>query len=60
MKFKVKSKVIMYGMTIKQEHEQEFSDDSNVFGRALEYRQYMRRTFPNATDFELIEAKQIN
>ena len=58
MKFKVKSKVTMYGVTFTHSHEQEFSDDGNVFGRALEYHQYMQKTFPNATDFELIKAEE--
>ena len=59
VKFKVFSEVIIPSIgKIKHEHTQEFSDDSNVFGRAYEYRQYMRKTFPNC-DFKLIEAKEI-
>ena len=56
MTFIVISKVCMYGMTFRHTHEQEFTDDSNVFGRALEYRQHMRKQFPNADSFELISA----
>ena len=59
MKFAIVSKVAMYGMTFRHEHTQEFPDDSNVFGRAFEYRQYMRKQFPNATSFELISAKEV-
>lgn len=59
MTFAIVSKVAMYGMTMRHEHTQEFPDDSNVFGRALEYRQYMRKQFPNATSFELISAKEV-
>ena len=40
------------------EHIQEFSADSNVFGRALEYREYMHRTFPKC-EFRLLGAEQV-
>ena len=58
MKFEVKSRVNIMGMKSTHEHVQEFRDDSNVFGRALEYRQYMRQTFPGC-EFELISAKEV-
>ena len=58
MKFKILSEVIIPSIgKIKHEHTQEFSDDSNVFGRALEYRDYMRNKFPGC-EFKLIKAIQ--
>lgn len=58
MKFQIVSEVIVKGIgKIKHEHTQEFADDSNVFGRSLEYRQYMHKTFPEC-DFELVSAKK--
>lgn len=58
MKFKIISRVTMFGMNVEHEHIQQFDDNSNVFGRALEYRQYMRREFPNM-NFELVQATEI-
>ena len=59
MKFKIRSEVVIEGIgKMKHEHTQEFSDDSNVFGRALEYRQYMYKTFPGC-EFRLIKTKEI-
>ena len=58
MIFRMKSKVMLYGMECTHEHEQEFDDNSNVFGRVLEYHQYMERTFPNMP-FKLISAEQL-
>ena len=43
---------------IKHRHTQEFADDSNVFGRVLEYHQYMHKTFPNC-EFKLIKATEV-
>ena len=59
MKFEVLSEVIVEGIgKMKHTHTQEFADDSNVFGRALEYHQYMYRNFPKC-EFRLIKAKEI-
>lgn len=59
MKFKIISEVIINGVgRCKHEHVQEFSEDSNVFGRVLEYRQYMRNTFPRC-EFKLIKAERV-
>lgn len=59
MVFEIESKVVMYGITFKHCHKQIFDDDSNVFGRALEYRRYMHKKFPNASDIELIKVRRI-
>lgn len=59
MKYEVLSEVIIPSIgTLKHEHTQSFDDDSNVFGRVLEYHKYMYRTFPNCK-FRLIKAKPI-
>ena len=59
MKFEIASEVIVNGIgKMRHEHVQDFSEDSNVFGRAFEYREYMRKTFPGC-EFKLIKAKQI-
>ena len=59
MKFVIVSKVTMYGTTFKHEHTQVFPDDSNVFGRVLDYHRYMEKTFPHADGFELVSAKEV-
>lgn len=59
MKFEVLSEVIVEGIgKMKHQHTQTFADDSNVFGRVLEYHQYMYKTFPQC-DFRLIKAKEV-
>ena len=58
MKFKIESDVFVCGIRMKHKHIQEFADDSNVFGRVLEYHKYMNRTFPKC-DYKLIKAKEI-
>lgn len=59
MKFKMESEVIVNGIgKMKHRHTQEFADDSNVFGRVLEYHQYMYKTFPNC-EFKLIKATEV-
>lgn len=59
MKFNIESEVIVPGVgKMKHRHTQEFADDSNVFGRVLEYRQYMYRTFPGC-EFRMIKAKEV-
>lgn len=59
MKFKIESEVYVDGIgKMKHSHTQEFANDSNVFGRVLEYHQYMYKTFPKC-EFRLIKAKEI-
>ena len=60
MKFEIKTevKIPSVGVTTHK-HTQEFADDSNVFGRVIEYREYIRRLFPNC-EYKLISAKQIS
>ncbi len=58
MKFRIKSEVMLFGMKFTDEYIHEFPDDSNVFGRVLEYHRRMEKTFPNMP-FKLIEAKQL-
>lgn len=57
MTLKIKSEVVVDGIgKMRHEHTQEFADDSNVFGRVLEYHQYMYNTFPKC-EFRLISAE---
>ena len=59
MKCRIISEVSVRGIgKIKHIHEQIFSEDSNVFGKILEYHKYMRKTFPGC-EFELKEVKEI-
>lgn len=59
MKFKVESEVYVDGIgKMSHTHTQEFTDDSNVFGRVLEYHQYMYKTFPKC-ESRLIKATEI-
>ena len=59
MKFKMESEVYIDGIgKMTHTHTQEFADDSNVFGRVLDYHKYMYQTFPNC-DFRLIKATEI-
>ena len=59
MKFKMESEVIIEGIgKVKHTHVQIFDDNTNVFGRVLEYHQYMYKTFPKC-EFKLINAKEI-
>ena len=59
MKFQTRSKVHVPGVgTITHSQTFTFLDDSNVFGRVLDYRTGMRKLFPGC-EFDLIEAKQI-
>lgn len=59
MKFKIESEVIVEGIgKAKHSHTQEFADDSNVFGRVLEYHKYMHETFPGC-EFRAIKATEV-
>lgn len=58
MKLLIKSEVVMMDMVWKHEHVQEFEDGTNVFGKMLQYHQYMYKTFPNCP-FKLISTKEI-
>lgn len=58
MKFDIESEVFIDGLgKFRHSHTQEFADDSNVFGRVLEYHEYMYKVFPNC-EFKLISAKE--
>lgn len=39
-------------------HRFEFPDDSNVFGRVLEYRKHMEATFPGC-EYKIRKAKEV-
>lgn len=59
MKFMIVSEVNIPGIGwSKYQHEQEFDDDSNVFGRVLEYHQYMEKLFPGC-EFKTMKAWRI-
>ena len=59
MKMKIISKVQIDGVGIcTDEYIHEFDDDSNVFGRILEYHQRMYKVFPNC-EFRLISAEVV-
>lgn len=59
MKFQIRSEVRVPGLgVVKHSHEQDFPADSNVFGRVLEYHEYMRRTFPGC-EFKLVDTKEV-
>lgn len=57
MTFETVSKVVIPGVG-KITHRQDMTvdDDTNVFGRAYEYRQMMKKQFPGC-DYELVTAK---
>ena len=56
MIFDIETEVYIEGIgTAKHYHTQEFADDSNEFGRVIEYREYIHRIFPNC-DYKLIQA----
>ena len=58
MVFNITSEVIVKGIgKMHHRHTQEFADDSNVFGRVLEYHQYMHKTFPKC-EFKLIKVER--
>ena len=58
MKFKIKSIVYMSGFEMEYEHIQLFDENSNVFGRVLEYHQYMYKKFPGL-EFKLVKAIEV-
>ena len=59
MKMLIHSEVHVPGLgALKHEHVQEFKDNSNVFGRALEYHEYMYKAFPKCV-FKLLDAKEV-
>ena len=58
MKFKIISEVDLFGLKCKDEYIAEFADDSNVFGRVLEYHERMYKIFPNCK-FKLISAEEV-
>lgn len=58
MKFKIISEVNFDGLIIKDTYIHEFDDESNVFGRVLEYHQRMYKVFPGC-EFKLIKAVEV-
>jgi hypothetical protein len=59
MKFETRSKVRIPGVgEITHSQTFTFPDESNAFGRVLDYRNAMRKLFPGC-EFDLIEAKQM-
>ena len=60
MKCKIIIKVNIDGIgKITHEHFQEFDDSENVFGRILEYHQYMYKTFPKCS-FEIVSCEEVD
>lgn len=59
MIFRIKTEIVAAGLVMTHEHEQEFSDDSNVFGRTLEYHRYLDKVMPKGYEYKLISAEQI-
>ena len=58
MLFDIETEVYINGFgKANHKHTQEFADDSNVFGRVLEYHQYMEKVFPGC-EYKLIKAKE--
>lgn len=57
-RLKVLSEVNLCGMICTHEHEMQFDDDENVFGRVLKYHQYMRETFPGK-EWRLVKTELI-
>lgn len=58
MTFYITSEVFVDGIgKMRHEHTQEFAEDSNVFGRVLEYHQYMDKTFPKC-EYRLVKAER--
>ena len=58
MKYHIISEVMIEGIgKVKDEHTQEITSD-NVFGRVLEYHEYMHKFFPNC-EFKLIKAEAV-
>lgn len=62
MKFLVTAKItdspVVPARTITAEKEFEFSDDSNVFGRVYDVREYFKGTY-KTNNIEIIKAQQL-
>ena len=58
MKFKITSEVYILGMWMKHEYIHNFPDDSNVFGRVLDYHKHMEDTF-KSREFRLLKAEEL-
>lgn len=58
MRFKIVSEVNLFGLIFTDTYIHEFSEDTNVFGRVLEYHKRMAKVFPNK-QFRLIKATEI-
>ena len=57
MKFKLTSHVDILG-GMKHEYVHDFPDDSNVFGRMLDYHKHMEQTFPRRK-YRLLKAEEL-
>lgn len=58
MKYEVVSSVNVFGIIFTDTYIHEFDDDSNVFGRVLEYHKRMHEVFPHK-EFKLVKATLI-
>ena len=59
MTFRITTEVIIPAIgKFIHEHTQEFSDNSNVFGRVAEYRKYIHEMFPECR-YQLISAEEV-
>lgn len=59
MKMKIESEVIVPGVgKVRHTHEQEFEDNSNVFGLVSDYREYMKKLFPGC-EFKALKVKRV-
>ena len=59
MIYEITIRVKWRGLTATETYKQEFADNSNVFGRVLEFRQRIKKFYPNAIDYEIIKAKRL-
>lgn len=55
MTFRIVSEVEILGMVFTDEYYHKFSENSNVFGRVLEYHKRMYKVYPNRP-FRLVKA----
>ncbi len=59
MTYEITIRVKLGGLTCTETYKQEFADNSNVFGRVVEFRQRIKTIYPNARDYEIIKAKRL-
>jgi len=58
MKFKITSQVHIGSFLMKHEYVHDIPDDSNVFGRVLDYHKHMSETFPKC-EYRLLNAEEL-